>query len=80
MSTCQYAIGTVPRMGTVRHSAELGTVRTKRITEQWQGFAACFYAIGTVPRVNCAKPSHSSQAIDCKGETELCNCAPLKGG
>jgi hypothetical protein len=64
----------------VRHSAELGTVRAKTRIEQWQGFASRFYAIGTVPKVNCAKPSHSSQPIDYKWKSELCNCAPLKGG
>ena len=80
MSARKYAIGTVPRMGTVPHSAELGTVRAKTRIEQWQGLAAGLYAIGTVPKMNCAKPSHSSQVTDSKEENELCNCAPLKGG
>lgn len=64
---------------TVPHVRSFCTVRTKRRIQQWQGFAACLYDIGTVQELNCAEALHSSQAIDSKGNNELCNCAPLKG-
>ena len=70
-----YAVfSTMPAQYTFRHSLPLAckpvTARNRPIK----------YDIGTMPCRTVPKPRHSLQVIDSKGNSQLCNYAPLKGG